>query len=127
MKYKLYTINKLCRNKGVGDYVVSGYPDWWEVEVTDTGDRKLNKLLLIHELVECMLTEENGVEEHLIDKFDSENMEAVEPGELPNAPYHKEHMQAEYIERYMADAMGVNWDEYSNAIEKLIGSYDSKK
>ena len=130
MKYTLYTVNRLCRNMGVGDYEVSGYPDWWEVEVTETGNAKFNKLLLIHELVECMLTQESGIEEHLIDQFDAEFLESnpeEEPGDSVTAPYHKEHVQAEYVEKYLAEAMGVNWGDYSNAIERLIDSYESKR
>ena len=127
MKYRLYTVNRLCRNEGVGDYIVSGYPDWWDVECTETGSRKFNKLLLIHELVECMLIQEAGIEESEIDKFDAENIDAPEPGELLSAPYHKEHVHAEFVEKYLCEAMGIDWNDYSNAIDELIKRYESKR
>ena len=127
MKYRLYTVDRLCRNNGVGDYIVAGYPDWWDVEATETGNRKFNKLLLIHELVECMLIQEEGIEEYTIDQFDANNLDAEEPGELLNAPYHKEHVHAEFVEKYLCEAMNVDWNEYSKAIEELIKKHETKR
>lgn len=130
MKYKLWTTTKLCRNKGIGDYQVSGYPDWWEIEATDSGNRKHNKLLLIHELIECMLTEERGIAEHEIDKFDREfektNVLGLEPGDSSDAPYQREHQFAEKIEKLLCEEFGIDWKDYCNAIEDLIKSHEVK-
>ena len=42
-----------------------------------------------------------------------------EPGDTLQAPYHKEHMFAEKIERSVADELGVDWKEYSELTAKL--------
>ena len=130
MKYKLWTTTKRCRNNGVGDYVCTGYPDWWEIEVTDSKNRKYNKLLLIHELIECMLTEERGIAEHEIDKFDREfektNVLGLEPGDSSDAPYQREHQFAEKIEKLLCEEFGIDWKDYCTAIEDLIKSHEVK-
>lgn len=126
MKYKIHSVERLCRNSGVGDYEVAGYKDWWNLEITDLKDRRMNKLLVIHELIECMLIEEKGIQESEIDKFDREFSGEGEPGECEDAPYHKEHMKAEFFERELAKAFGVDWDEYCKAIESIISFYENK-
>lgn len=126
MKYKIYTTERLCRNEGVGDYSICGYKDWWELEVTNTENRKFNKLLIIHELIECMLIEENGIEEPAIDKFDREFTGEGEPGESEDAPYHKEHMKAEFFEKELAKEFGVDWEEYCKAIDSIILKHKEK-
>jgi hypothetical protein len=42
-----------------------------------------------------------------------------EPGHDPKAPYNKEHIFAEKIERQIAEELGVDWEEYSRVVESL--------
>jgi hypothetical protein len=130
MKYKIITVDRLCRNSAVGDYEVAGYPGWWDLEVTETGDRKFNKLLMLHELIECFLIQEAGIAEPEIDKFDAEFLVSNpddEPGDSPTAPYYKEHQFAEKIEKLLCEEMGISWNDYCVAITKLIDKYESKR
>jgi len=40
-----------------------------------------------------------------------------EPGENINAPYHKEHMSAELLERVAASILGIDWIKYEQEIK----------
>ena len=45
---------------------------------------------------------------------------AEEPGELKDAPYHWEHFTAETIERQLAIALRRDWRDYMAACNKLF-------
>ena len=43
-----------------------------------------------------------------------------DPGSLPEAPYHKEHVFAEAVEKWVATELGVDWDDYGRRVEALF-------
>lgn len=61
-------------------------------------DREEELLIAVHEIIEWFLTKKHGITEEEITRFDikygTEN-----PGRSKKAPYHKEHMFCEKIER----------------------------
>jgi len=70
--------------------------------------RKEQKLILLHELVEVWLCEEEGITQKQVDDFDFANLDCPnEPGDLPDAPYRKQHRSAMLIEHMMAWFMGM--------------------
>ena len=86
------------RNKGVGDYYMTK-DGGIEILVSDKlGDVDFKKTA-IHELVEASLAKKNRVSFEAINKFDAENIKSPQPGELKNAPYHKEHLLANEAEK----------------------------
>lgn len=98
-----------------------------DVRVSEMGNPVYEFLVGLHETVEAMLCRQAGITQESIDEFDFA-WEAVspehrgpydEPGDHPEAPYHKQHVQAGIIERQIALALGVNWDEYEAALDKL--------
>lgn len=76
-------------------------------------------LVLIHELVEMGLTKHRGISWKAIDKFDMDNPELDDPGSCPRAPYHKEHIAAEKVEKMMAEWLGINWGNYQKTFDSL--------
>lgn len=82
-------------------------------------------LIALHELIEWKLTERNGIKIKDIDAFDRsfekkrKKGNANEPGDDPDAPYHNEHMFATYIEKLLADELGIEWHEYEKVINNL--------
>jgi len=75
----------------------------------------------VHELVEAFLCLHDGVAEEAVDKFDKEFVQRdTEPGDAPNSPYQKQHCIATGVERILAACLGVKWQEYEDALEKLI-------
>jgi hypothetical protein len=46
-----------------------------------------------------------GISEQAVDQWDLAHLDAIEPGALPDAPYHREHQQATRVS--MPSANGV--------------------
>lgn len=75
-------------------------------------------LIALHELVEVKLCEVRGITQKMVDEFDMsdevvalcEQNEELEPGDLPDAPYRKEHRFAMLLEHLMAKEFG--FDDY---------------
>lgn len=111
----------------------------WAFRTSKLPDEKYPWLIFLHELVEwaiCCLT---GVSLKAVDAWDRAYEQArpetgvklggdqcactitplSEPGDDPHAPYHDAHIAATQCERIVAYALGVDWDEYSKAVESL--------
>lgn len=117
------------RYETVGDYwrpaLPAGSIERTEIRVSQMDNEKYELLVAIHEMIEEHLTRERGVTEAEITAYDvqyeasrtSESLE--EPGDNPDAPYHKEHVLATEIERFIAAKLGVNWIDYERTIQNL--------
>jgi hypothetical protein len=71
-------------------------------------DHRDEILCAVHELVEAVLCEDNGVKEEAVTAFDVAHPNAEEPGELKDAPYHWEHS--------LPRRSNVNWRSHFAAI-----------
>lgn len=91
----------------------------WEVRISKMSDWRYEAVVLIHELVEMFLLKHHNISFDVVDKWDLTHPESDDPGELPGCPYRKEHLAAEKVEKLFALLMGVAWDEYWDAFEKL--------
>jgi hypothetical protein len=89
------------------------------INVSDTGDWKKEALVAVHELVEVFLCQEKNITQEMVDKFDMNFDGEGEPGDAPNSPYRHQHGFATAVERMLCAAMGVNWQEYDETVEKL--------
>jgi hypothetical protein len=107
----------------VGDYYEeSGIRQF---RIADMKNEDYEFLVLIHEMIEEHLTRKRGISEESITAFDVEfeknrkegNID--EPGHDINAPYHKEHVFAECIERLIAQELGVDWKKYDDTVNTL--------
>lgn len=115
-KYPAGTVGDWNFNKGVLNIVVS-----------ETGDWKMNALIMIHEIVESILCKANDIPETKVRKFDIEfdkkhshgRGRETEPGDDPLSPYRRQHCVATGIERIIAAEMGVSWSEYEEKLEGL--------
>jgi hypothetical protein len=89
-------------------------------------------LVAIHELLEAVLCENNGVSCAAVDNFDLKfekqrppgNLD--EPGDHPDAPYREEHCVASGIERVMAGLLGVSWSDYEHKLDGLAAKYPQR-
>lgn len=110
--------------------------DYWEEEmlggkvirhirVSDMGNEDYEFLVALHEMVESFLCKKRGISEESITEFDMEfeknrpEGNTDEPGNDQNAPYKKEHQFATRVEKMMAEELGVDWNEYDNAVINL--------
>jgi len=85
-------------------------------------------LIAIHELTEWFLTEQRGIKEKDISKFDKKfeqerkkglHSNSAEPGFDKRAPYRKEHVFATKVEKMLAKELKINWKKYSKELNKL--------
>jgi hypothetical protein len=107
----------------VGDWFFLG--DDLQIRVSKLSDWRYEMLVARHELDEAILCEHEGITQKVVDDFD-EKFEAArtanddsEPGDSPLAPYRRPHFRATTNERIMADALGVNWQEYEAELNSM--------
>jgi hypothetical protein len=84
----------------------------WVIEVDEMEDWKKEFLVALHEQIEMALCKARGISEESVSEFDLAHPDSPEPGEEMDAPYRKEHLFAEAIERLVANELGVTWGAY---------------
>ena len=100
-----------------GDYY-EAMGDAWKVTVSKLPDWRMEAAIVIHELVEMYLTKHRKINWDVITGFDK-SVDSDDPGCLPQAPYHKEHMCATEIEKIFCKEIGLDWEEYNKALDAL--------
>lgn len=114
-------------------YPTSG--DWWfdgdtlEIRVSSLNNPDYELLIGIHELAEAKLCHKRGISEKDVTLFDGMYEKAredypdligdTEPGDHPKAPYVNEHLFASRLEHSLAMELGVNWEEFTKAVNEL--------
>jgi hypothetical protein len=96
-----------------GDYQgslfsISVLPDW-----------RYMILVAVHEIIEWAICKQYGISERDIDRFDLAWAGDGEPGDALDAPYHDAHVIATNLEQQLSAALGVDWDAYGQAIDRL--------
>jgi 5-methylcytosine-specific restriction endonuclease McrA len=95
---------------------------------SDMKNDKYHQLIFAHEMFEVALVIARKIKIKDIDKFDMQfekdreiglHSPEDEPGHNRRAPYHKEHVFAEKMERAFAKALGVNWKAYDKTVNSL--------
>ena len=98
--------------------------DCWDFEISKT-NADYEFLVTVHELVEWYLTQKHGINEKSISAFDKsferkrKQGNTDEPGHDPKAPYHKEHVFAEKIEKLIAKELKIKWSKYDKELNNL--------
>lgn len=96
-------------------------------------DPRYELLIQYHEMTEALILREQGVAEADVTAFDIAYEEcrrlklpapcrcriAPEPGEDIHAPYHYAHAIATKCEYLLAEAIGVDWADYEEEVDKL--------
>jgi hypothetical protein len=101
--------------------------DWWwdpddtlQMRVSALADWRHGVLIAVHELVEALLCKARGVSTEVVDEWDmGQGKELDEPGDDPRAPYHREHEFAGCVERLLAHELGIDWNDYEDALDAL--------
>lgn len=98
-----------------GDWVFED--DRLVILVSEMPDERHQQLVAVHELVECLVCNVDGVTQEMVDAFDmGPGADLDEPGMALDAPYRSQHMVATEIETRLAEAMHVDWSEYDDAV-----------
>ena len=102
-----------------GDWLLDVNTDTLVINVSFLGDWKMEACLGIHEYIEAIRCMADRVDQNLVDQWDLNFKGKGEPGDDPNAPYHKQHVQASIVERTLARQLGVDWSKYEQKLEEL--------
>ncbi len=105
------------RYETCGDWIFNG--DELIVFVSTLGDSNMEFLVALHEIIEAMVCDKAGIAEHDVSRFDIDHPELDDPGGDRRAPYHRQHVFAENIERMVAQELGVDWNAYTRRVESL--------
>ncbi len=98
-------------------------PQWREhlsIRISDTGSYEYNFLLVLHELIEAVLCHRDSISQELVDAWDKQHPTMDEPGDHPNAPYHRQHNKAMAIERMACELFGLDWQAYESRLEEML-------
>ena len=88
------------------------------IKVSDLSNKDSEFLVGIHELIEAYLCQKAGISQEQVDEFDFNNKDD-EPGENWDAPYYKQHLIAECIEKQLCIFLGMDWRDHEKRIEEL--------
>lgn len=129
MKIIIETIEHSSQSyETVGDWKFTESGDL-EIKVSNMKNWKYEMLVGIHEAVEALLCKDRNISEPSVSSFDiafekireqyPEIIGDEEPGDMVSAPYNKPHIFATSLEKLLAIELSVNWDKYSDAVNKL--------
>jgi hypothetical protein len=115
----------------IGDWFKNG--ESLKIIVSELGDRKLEWLVAVHELIESCLCDSNPIPEPEVFEFDKqwecEFREGKiapgieEPGDDPRNPYRREHLFATGIEKLLAGFLDIDWTAYERILRaKSVGA-----
>ena len=94
-----------------GDYWID-YTGTLQVRVSDFENPDHVLRIAVHEVVEAMRCLRDNVSFNSIDKFDLEHLDSEDPGCLPEAPYHAQHMDSLELEGLMCEQDNEGWVTY---------------
>lgn len=100
------------RYRTIGDWLYENGGKTLVIRVSDTGDWRSDVLIAIHEIVEAVLCQNDGVTQAQVDEFDRRHPDLDEPGNDKAAPYHQQHVVAMVIEKNLAGAMRYDWKQH---------------
>lgn len=104
---------------------------WWEgdtlqvrvaAELTDWKERAA---LIVHEVAEALISRDMGITVTQVDDYDAK-FEREHPGDgttnvgdIDDCPYRQPHNYATAIERVLASAMNISWQNYDDRLSQL--------
>ncbi len=89
------------------------------IKVSALSDKRREWLIALHELVEVLTCEHDGITQKQVDDFDMAYKGDDEPGDDSDAPYREQHCLATGIERILAARWGVDWKKYEDELFDL--------
>lgn len=124
MNHLPHTLITVCPHKHQTYNTAGNYNQWdnyWLLEVSELPDWRMEAAIVIHEFVEMCLTKHRGISWDDITRYDTvgNGKDSDDPGANEDAPYHKEHTEAERLERLFCDMIGIEWDVYNKALDAL--------
>lgn len=116
LKVDIQTIpHRFQRYDTLGDW--AGNERHRMVFVSEMANNDYEFLVALHELIEHALCLKRNITDEEVCKFDMNFTGDGEPGDQPDAPYHKEHQFANKIEQLVTQELGIDSEEYEQFLE----------
>lgn len=106
------------RYNTAGDWYYNENGDLF-ITVSDMQNRDYEFCVGIHEAIEAWFCREHGIKEEEVSTFDKRFKGDGECGDDPEAPYREEHFFATSIERFISQALRIDWKKYDEAVNNL--------
>lgn len=90
-----------------------------KITVSKLTDPRYYYLVAIHEFIEAVLCKFMGITEEMVDKWDFDHPEEIDPGSLEGCPYRNQHELATLMEKRISEMIGVDWNKYEAELENL--------
>lgn len=102
------------------------YCDNGELQITvpEYGNDDSAFLVALHELVEAWACKKAGIKEESVFDWDNANLNAEEPGDIPEAPYHVQHRLATDVEKAVCEALGIDWEAHNEWVQSAADEVD---
>lgn len=109
----------------VGDYFYDREDDTLTIFVSRMQDWRSELAVAVHELFESVACLAADVDQTDIDLFDMEYERkrpetdlTSEPGDSKDAPYHKQHVSATFVEREVCSQSGLTWEAHEKIVSE---------
>ena len=112
------TFTEVLSYETFDDYGIVDDLLWFAIK--DTHDPFLNRMMLIHAMIEQFLTSMKGIKAETIDEFDLAHPNSEEPGDEVDAPYRDEHSIAYAVERLLCAYLGIPWKVYEDRLARAL-------
>jgi hypothetical protein len=107
------------RYNTLGDWLFENGGKTLVIRVSNSGDWRSDILVAVHEIVEAVLCQNDGVTSAQVDDFDMKHPDLAEPGDDPASPYVHQHCAAMAVERLLASLMKYPWDAHENRLKEI--------
>jgi hypothetical protein len=89
------------------------------IKVSEMKDFRYFLIVAVHELIESILCKWNGVKESQVDEWDISHPYDIEPGEIKESPYYREHLVASIVENVLGHELDINWPDYEDELVRV--------
>lgn len=98
------------------------------ITVAKCPDKRSEICIAVHELVEALLCQQDGVTQESVDAFDKDFEmrraaglvpDRAEPGADEKCPCAKQHAVADIVERLVATNIGLSWNQHTETCDKV--------
>jgi len=116
--------HRMQRYDTVGDWYDASGVLHFTISKMDA-DKEIETLL--HEIFEWYLCQKAGITAAMVDRWDFEHEDLIDPGYPPECPYSKQHRAALKISMLAVKLMGLNWKDYNNDFDKIADKLSEER
>jgi hypothetical protein len=115
---------ELARRSGSpGDWSYNPQGNKLVIRVARMRDRRSEVATIVHELVEALLCEHNGISDTVVSSWNRDfmnHLDAADPADPEEAPHHRQHLIAQEIESQVLHAMQLDPADHDRNVAQVF-------